>query len=56
LEAIAIRHRDSPRKIEKDVFALVGRESDSPAMARFEIEGQRAGAFFLRPAPGGAMN
>jgi hypothetical protein len=56
LQAISIRHRNRIRKIEKDVFALIRRQANAAAMARVEIESDRARRLFLRPMPGGAMN
>ena len=56
LQAISIRHCDRFRKIEEDLFALVGRHPDATAMARVRVERQSVDRFFLRPMPGGSMS
>jgi hypothetical protein len=56
LQAIAICHRDSVWKVEKDIFAMIGSQANTSAVARVEIESQSACRFFFRPMPGGAMN
>jgi hypothetical protein len=56
LQGISIGHRDRFRKIEKHVFALIGGQAKATAMARVEIESERASGLFLRPVSGGAMN
>src|ERR1700739_434869 len=56
LQAISIRHRDSLRQVEKDIFPLVCSEANAAAMARFKIESESACRFFLRPMSSGAMN
>jgi hypothetical protein len=56
LQAIAICHRDGFRKVKEDIFAMIGRQANTPAVARIKIERQSACRFFLRPMPGGAMN
>src|SRR4029077_20439976 len=56
LQAISIRHCDRFRKIEEDLFALVGRHPEATAMARVRVERQSVDRFFLRPMPGGAMD
>jgi hypothetical protein len=56
LQAISIGHRNCFRKVEKDIFALIGGQANAAAMARVEIESDRASRPFLRPVSGGAMN
>ena len=56
LQAISIGHRNCFRKVEKDIFALIGSQANAAAMARVEIESDRASRLFLRPVSGGAMN
>jgi hypothetical protein len=56
LQAISIGHRNCFRKVEKDIFALIGSQANAAAMARVEIESDRASRPFLRPVSGGAMN
>jgi len=38
LQRIAIRHCNCFREVEKDIFALIGRQANAAAMARVEIE------------------
>ncbi len=56
LQRIPIRHRNCFREVKKDIFALIGRQANAAAMARVEIERDRASRSFLRPVSGGAMN
>ena len=56
LQAISIGHRNRFRKVEKDIFALIGSQANAAAMARIEIESDRTSRLFLRPVSGGAMN
>jgi hypothetical protein len=56
LQAISIGHRNCFRKVEKDIFALIGSQANAAAMARIEIESDRTSRPFLRPVSGGAMN
>jgi hypothetical protein len=56
LQRIPIGHRNCFREVEKDIFALIGRQANAAAMARLEIERDRAGRPFLRPVSRGAMN
>jgi hypothetical protein len=56
LQAIAICHRDGLWKIKEDIFAMIGSQANTAAMARVEIERESACRFFFRPMPGGAMN
>jgi len=55
LQAISVGHGNSLREIEKDVFALVRGQANATAMARVEIESDRACSFLVRPMPGGVM-
>jgi hypothetical protein len=56
LQAISIGHRNCFRKVEKDIFALIGSQANAAAMARVKIEGESACCLVLRPMPGWAMN
>jgi hypothetical protein len=56
LQAISIRHRNRVRKVEKDSLALVGHQANAAAVARVEIEGERARRSFLRPMSRGPVN
>jgi hypothetical protein len=56
LQGVSIGHGNRFRKIEKDIFALIGSQANAAAMARVEIESDRASRPFLRPVSGGAMN
>jgi hypothetical protein len=56
LQAISIGHRNRIRKIEKDIVALIRSQANAAAMARVEVESERASRLFLRPLPGRAMN
>jgi len=56
LHAVSIGHGDSGGQIEEDLVALIGDQSDSPAMPMVEIESDRAGRTFLRPFTSASMN
>jgi hypothetical protein len=56
LQRITIGHRNRLRKVQKDILALVGNQTDASAMARVKIERDRALSLFLRPISGGSMN
>ena len=56
LQGVPIGHRNRFRKIEKDVLALIRGQANAAAMARVEIERERAGRAFPGPMPGGPMN
>jgi hypothetical protein len=56
LQAISIGHGNGFRKIKKDIFAMIGSQTNTSAVARIKIERQSACRFFFRPMPGGAMN
>jgi hypothetical protein len=56
LQAIAIGHRNSLRKVKQDVFTMIGSQANTAAVARVEIESQGTCRFFLRPMPSGTMN
>jgi hypothetical protein len=56
LQAISIRHRNSFRQVEKDIFTLICGKPNAAAMACVKIESKRAGRFFLWPMSSGAMN
>jgi hypothetical protein len=56
LQGVPIGHRNRFRKIEKDVLALIRGQANAAAMARVEIERERAGCAFPGPIPGKPMN
>jgi hypothetical protein len=56
LHTISISHGDSLWKIEKDILALICRESNPAPMARVEIERDSARGILLWPMPGRTMN
>jgi hypothetical protein len=56
LQRVTIGHRDRFRKLEQDIFALIGGQANAAAMTPVEIESDRACRLFLRPVSGGAMN
>jgi hypothetical protein len=56
LQSISIGHRNRFRKVKKQIFTLVRGQTNTPAVARIEIERQSACRFFFRPMPGGSMN
>jgi hypothetical protein len=56
LQGVSIGQGNSFRKIEKDIFALIGSQANAAAMAPVEIESDRASRPFLRPVSGRAMN
>jgi hypothetical protein len=56
LQAISIRHRNSFRQVEKDIFTLICGQANAAAMACVKIERESACRFFLRPMSTGAMN
>src|SRR4029077_11362530 len=56
LHTISIGHGDSVWKIEKDILALICRESNPAPMARIEIERDSARGILFWPMPGRTMN
>jgi hypothetical protein len=56
LHTISIGHGNSLWKIEKDILALICRESNPAPMARVEIERDSARGILLWPMPGSTMN
>jgi hypothetical protein len=56
LQAISVRHRDSFRQVEEDIFTLICSKANAAAMACVKIKSERACRFFLRPMSSGAMN
>jgi hypothetical protein len=56
LQSVSVGHGNRFWKIEKDVFTLVRRQANTPAMARVKIESESSRYFFFRPMPRGAMN
>jgi hypothetical protein len=56
LQTISIGHRNSFRKVQKDIFAFVRAQANAAAMARVKIEGQSACRVFLWPMASEAVN
>ena len=56
LQRIPIGYRNCFWELEKDIFALIGTQTNAAAVARVEIESDRACRLFLRPVSRGAMN
>src|SRR5262249_17895247 len=56
LQTISVCHRNRFREIEKNVFALIPRQTNAPAMSRVEIECQTTCSLFFRPVPGRSMS
>jgi len=56
LQGVAVSHGNRFRKIEKYVLALIRNEVDAAAMARVEIESERACRLFGRPMSRLAVN
>jgi hypothetical protein len=56
LQPIAIGHRNSFRKVQKDIVAFVHCQANAAAMARVKIEGQSPCCVFLWPMTSGPMN
>jgi hypothetical protein len=56
LQSVSVRHGHRFGKIEKDIFTLVRRQANTPAMACVKIESESSRYFFFRPVPCGAMN
>jgi hypothetical protein len=56
LQGVPIGHRNRFRKIEKDILALIRGQANAAAMARVEIERERAGRALSGPIPGRPMN
>ena len=56
LQGIPIGHGNRPRKVEKDILALIRSQANAAAMARVKIERERACRHFFRPMSGGPMN
>jgi hypothetical protein len=52
LQAITIGHSNGFRKVKEDIFAMIGSQTNTAAVAGVEIERQSAFRFFLRPMPG----
>jgi len=56
LHAVSIGHGNRGGQIEKHLVALIGDQTDAPAMPMVEIETDRAGCTFLRPFTNTSMN
>jgi hypothetical protein len=56
LQAVPIDHCDGLRKIEEDILALIRRQSNTAAVALFEIKRENSCRVFLRPQPSASMN
>src|SRR5262249_39123258 len=56
LEALAVGHRHCLRKIDQDLLAVVGHQSNATAMPRVEGKRERASGQLSRPVPGGSVN
>jgi hypothetical protein len=56
LQSVSVGHGNRFLKIEKDIFTLVRRQANAPAMTRIKIESERACRLFFRPVPCRAMN
>jgi hypothetical protein len=56
LQPVSVGHGNRFLKIEKDIFTLVRRQANAPAMSRVKIESESSCCFFFRPVPRGAMN
>ena len=56
LQPISVGHGNRLRKIKKDIVPLICRQTKTAAMARVEIERERACRLFLRPLAGGKIN
>jgi hypothetical protein len=53
LQRIPVGHRNCFREVKEDIFALIGRQANAAAMARVEIERDRASRSFLGQCPAG---
>jgi hypothetical protein len=56
LQPIAIPHGDGLGKVQEDIFSMVRRETNSPAMTRVKIERESADGLLLRPVSRGTMD
>lgn len=56
LQPVSVGHSNRFRKIEKDLFSLVHRQENTPAVAGVEIQGESSYRFFFGPVSCGAMN
>jgi len=55
-QSVSVGHGNCARQIEEDLFALIGYQTDTPAVTLFEIERDGSRSLMLGPAPGGPMN
>jgi hypothetical protein len=56
LQPISVGHGNRLRKVEKNIVPLICRQTKAAAMARVEVESERACRLLRRPIPGGSMN
>jgi hypothetical protein len=56
LQRIAVGHRNGVRKVEENVFTLIGSQANAAAMARVKVESKRACGRLLWPISGRPMN
>jgi hypothetical protein len=56
LKAISFGHGNRFRQVEKDIFTLIGGETNAATMARVKVESESTSRLFFGPVPGGAMN
>ncbi len=55
-QPVSIRHGKCLRQIEKELFALIRYQADTPAVTLFKQKGDGSRGLMIRPAPGGLMN
>jgi len=55
-QAVSIGHGNRLRQIEEELFALVGDQTNTPAVTLFETKSDGSCSLVLWPAPAGAMN
>ena len=55
-QPVSIGHGNRLRQIEKDLFALIRYQTDTPAVTLFEQKRDGSRGLMLRPAPGGPMD
>jgi hypothetical protein len=56
LQPIAIGHRDSLRELQENVLALIGRETQTPAVALLKLESEGSRGLLPGPLAAGAVN
>ena len=55
-QPVSIRHRKCLRQIEKELFALIRYQTNTPAVTLFKQKGDGSRGLMIRPTPGGLMN